>query len=270
MTRTFRHFGFGFLLLGFTGSVLLGQSKDGVKKAETKAEPAPAAKAATHKVEKAPFKIEVTLRGTFEAQDTTELVLRPEVWTNDLRGSLSVLKAVEHGTLVKKGDTLVWLDFEKIDQAIREMEADRQIAGIALQQAEAELPLAESSTPLDLQAAERAKKHADEDLKKFLDSDKKLTLESADYGVKSATNYLAYAEEELKQLKKMYRASDLREDTEEIIVRRQEHAVEASRFQLRMAKNRQEMSHGVEVPRREQTIFRLKGGRPCDRLFPSA
>jgi multidrug efflux pump subunit AcrA (membrane-fusion protein) len=169
-------------------------------------------------------------------------------------GSLTVLKAVEQGTAVKKGDTLVELDLEKIDQAIRDLQVDRHLSDLALQQAEEELPVLEKSTPLDLAAAERFRKQADEDLKKFVEVSRPLAEETANNGVKNAAYFVEYAREELKQLQKMYRNKDLTEETEEIILKRQRHMVEMAEFNLRSAKVRQEETLKVSLPRQEQSL----------------
>jgi multidrug efflux pump subunit AcrA (membrane-fusion protein) len=224
-------------------------------KAKTSAAaPAAAVKPPTHKVEKGPFKIDVTLKGVFEAAEMTEIALSPEAWTPDTRGMLTVKKAVEHGKAVKKGDLLLTLDLEKIDQAIRDLEGDLHLSDVANKQAEEELPVLEKSTPLDLALAERGKKLADEDLKKFLEVDRPLSVKSANFTVKSAEHYLEYAKEELRQLEKMYRANDLREETEEIILKRQRHAVESAAFSLESSKIRRDQTLNVDLPRQEQTL----------------
>src|SRR5207245_1184225 len=93
-----------------------------------------AAKPSTAKVERGPFLVEVALKGVFEATTMTEVVLRPEA--GSAVGPLTVLHAVEPGTLVKKGDVLVTLDPEKVDRRLRDLEADRALADLALKQAE--------------------------------------------------------------------------------------------------------------------------------------
>jgi multidrug efflux pump subunit AcrA (membrane-fusion protein) len=214
--------------------------------------PAPAeaaAKPATYKVEKGPFKLETTVKGVLEAQQMKEVFIKPQAWSM----GLSVKKAVEHGTPVKKGDVLVELDLEKIDQAIKDMKADHELAELSLKQAQEELPILEKTVPLDLALAREAKKQADEDLKKFLEVDKPLSVEGAEHMAKSAAHYLEYAKEELKQLQKMYRSKDLTEETEEIILKRQQHQVESAEFSLKTMVNRRDQTLKVDLPRRELT-----------------
>ena len=221
--------------------------------AKTKpASPGSTPKPPTVKVEKAPFKVEIALKGVFESSALTEIVIKPEAW-GPASGNLTVERAVESGTTVTKGDVLLTLDREKIDRAIRDMEADQQLAELAIRLGELELPIAERSAPLDMAEAEQAKGRADEDLRKFLEVDRPLAVKSAEFSVKNSAHRLEYAEEELKQLQKMYR-KDLTEETEEIILKRQRHEVESAKFFVKLAENRRDQSLKVELPRREQDL----------------
>jgi multidrug resistance efflux pump len=208
--------------------------------------PEKTAKPATCKVEKGPAKVEVNLKGIVEAEQMAEVSITPEAWDKPL----AVQKAAPHGTTVKKGDVLIQLEVDKIDQAIKDLKADRSLEALALKQAEEELPVLEKSVPLDLSAAERAAKLADEDLKKFTEVDRPLAEESAKQAVKNATHSHEYAKEELRQLQKMYRSKDLTEETEEIILKRQQHAVESAAFYLKTATIHRDQTLKVELPRK--------------------
>src|SRR4051794_27817885 len=90
------------------------------------------AKAPTYKVEKGPFKIEIALKGVLECDEMTPVALDLEAWTPQTGGSpLIVHKAVEPGSAVRQGDPILWLDLERINQAIRDLEAERQLAELA-------------------------------------------------------------------------------------------------------------------------------------------
>lgn len=226
-----------------------------LKPAEAKkTTPTPAAvtpKKTTHKVEKGPFKIEVSLKGILESESMREVLISPEAFTPENRGQLRVLKAVEHGTKVHKGDQLVWLDMERLDQIITDLEKDRALAEVSYKLAHEGLASLEKTTPLDLASAKRAKKLADEDLKRFLTQDKDFITQMTKQEMKSATNYLAYAKEELDQLEKMYKSSDLTESTEQIILKRQRDAVQRAAFYLKMAEYDRDLVFNVTLPRRE-------------------
>lgn len=87
-----------------------------------------------HKVEPQPLAVRVKLDGVIESTSTAPVALAPEVWT-DLR----VLKAVEAGTRVTKGQPLVWLDTRALDEEIAELEFARGQSEVALRQAAIDL-----------------------------------------------------------------------------------------------------------------------------------
>ena len=72
--------------------------------------------------------------------------------------------------------------------------------------------------------------------------------------LKIAEDYLAYEEEELKQLVKMYEADDLTEETEEIVLRRTRDDVERSRYRRALARQSLEKGLEVDVPRSQEDV----------------
>jgi multidrug efflux pump subunit AcrA (membrane-fusion protein) len=224
-------------------------SSPAAKPEKTLPEGSPREAGATYKVKKEPFKIEVTLKGTFEAEKMAEVSIRPEVWA-----ALEVVKAAEHGQTVKRGDVLVQLDLEKIDEEIAELRLKRAISDLAFKQAEENLKALEASTPVDLKLAERAQKIAHEDLEKFLRADRALSEKSANFMLRSAENYLENQQEELRQLEKMYKADDLTEETEEIVLKRQRRAVEVAEHMVETARASRDDTLKVDLPRRQETL----------------
>jgi len=224
-------------------------SPPAAKPEKTPPEASPREAGATYKVKKEPFKIEVTLKGTFEAEKTAEVSVRPDVWA-----ALEVVKAAEHGQTVKRGDVLVQLDLEKIDEEIAELRLKRAISDLAFKQAEENLKALEASTPVDLKLAERAQKIAHEDLEKFLRADRALSEKNANFALRSAENYLENQQDELRQLEKMYKADDLTEETEEIVLKRQRRAVEVAEHVVEMARASRDDAFKVDLPRRQETL----------------
>lgn len=179
----------------------------------------------------------------------TELYLKPEAWTMPMM----VKTAVEHGSAVKKGDVLLQIDLDKIDLALRDARAERDLAELAIRLAQEELPIQEKTLPLDLAAAQRAHVQAQEDLKRFFEVDRPLMVEEAAMMLKRANYYLESAREELKQLQKMYRDKDLTEETEEFILKRQKMQVEIAEFFVKEAKISHEETLKVQLPRLDQS-----------------
>jgi len=221
--------------------------KDAQAAAEAKKEAAP--KPSTVKVKKGPFKIEVSLEGVFEAQRMTEMLLRPQEWVG-----LTVLSAAEHGAVVRRGDLLLALDLEKIDRAIADLRSEVEVTDLTMHQAEQSLRTLEASTPLDLAAGQRAERIAREDLKQFFDINRPGLLKTIEFSLRSAKEMLEYQQEELRQLEKMYKADDLTEETEEIVLRRARNAVERAKFLYERAQVEHDQALKFDFPRMEEKI----------------
>ena len=150
--------------------------------------------------------------------------IRPEVWAD-----LTVARdAMAHGSQVAKGDLLVSLKKEKIEQQLMDWELALEGTALDLAIAQAEYAVATNNAALDQQAAAETLARLEIDVKRYLAKTRELNTRSAVYSQTSAENSLAYAQEELKQLKKMYEADDITEETEEIIVKRAQHSVDLS------------------------------------------
>ena len=67
--------------------------------------------------------------------------------------------------------------------------------------------------------ADRAERHSEEDWNYFVNVDRPVAQRSANFMVKMNEDFLSYEQEELRQLEKMYKADDLAEPTEEIILK---------------------------------------------------
>lgn len=206
-----------------------------------------AAKPATQKVKKGPFRIEVALDGVFEAQNQSELALHPQEWPQ-----LSVLKAVDHGTAVKQGDLVLVFDTEKIDRAITDLRSEMQLNELAVHAAEAQLAALEKIAPLDADANERARRMTLEDWKLYQEVEKPLSIKVNEYRFKAAQEGLEYAEEEYRQLEKMYKADDLREETEKIVLRRAKNGVDRAKLNLELAQASYEEAKKLSLPRQDE------------------
>ena len=194
-------------------------------------------------------KKELKLDGVLEAEQMTEIILRPEVWS-----SLKVEEAVAHGTRVKKDDQLLKLETKDIDRKIEDTRRSQYEAKLALTLAEQELEFARETFPLDRKSTTRAKEIAQQDLKYFLEVTLPESKESAERSLQTAAHRLEYVQEELDQLEKMYKEDDLTEETEEIILKRSKRDVEDSEYFLDRAKIRTEKSLNVDLPRQEEQL----------------
>ena len=221
---------------------------DAKAEADKKSEPKKAPKPPTYTVAREPLKVELSLKGMFEAETATPVSLRPKQWRE-----LTVVEAVANGSEVRKGDVLVQLDLEKIDDQIADLRRDQTLSELLLKQAEETLQILQESTPLELQHAELTKQHSDEDLEQFVKVERPLYQKIADFMLKMNQQRLDYQQEELAQLEKMYKADDLTEQTEEIVLKRQRNEVEQAKFFLELAKVRHEEELKYQLPRADES-----------------
>ena len=230
----------------------LGWAIPGVVHAQGPDKPSESAivKPATVRVEQGKLVVETSLKGVLEAERIAEGILEFKAWT----GPFTVKAAAPHGARVKKGDPVLELDTTAIDKALRDLRLDRELSDIALRVAKEELPVLEQFLPLNLATAERDKRIAEEDLKRYETIDRAQSVKGAVFSLKNTGNYLEYAREELKQLEKMYRDKDLTEETEEIILKRQRNQIESLEHNLESAKIQTDRSLNVEIPRRDQAV----------------
>jgi HlyD family secretion protein len=195
------------------------------------------------------IKIQVDLDGVFEASSMSEIILRMKEWQG-----LVVVEAVEHGASVKKGDVLVKFEMDKIDRAIEDMRREMKLADLSMKQAEEQFALLEKFTPLDLENSKRDKAEAEEDYKFYQEVSKPITLKNQEMRSKSMHNQLEYMREELAQLEKMYKADDLTEETEKLVLKRQRDQVENAEWSIHVMDIQAERLLKVELPRRQREI----------------
>jgi len=225
----------------------------GAKKASTASgDSASASDSAVTVVHKAPFQGDLSLDGVFDAREMMEVAVRPEAWKEEF----IIRQIAAPGAVVKGGDVLLKLETAHLEEAIADLDASTRADEIAIRKSEAELDSLEKSSPVDLEAARRAKQTADEDLKYFVETEREMGRKEAEFSLRSAKENLTYVEEELKQLEKMYRGDDLREDTEEIILTRQRNQVDAARFSLSEAQIERDHEIKTVLPRRDEDLHR--------------
>jgi multidrug efflux pump subunit AcrA (membrane-fusion protein) len=203
----------------------------------------------TGKVTKGPFRVEVKLDGALEPTQKSEISLHLEQWTE-----LTVLSAVKHGAIVKQGEQLIACDLRKINEEIKDLENSLKLEELELAQSTAEIQALEKSSPVDLAEAERQKAVADADLKYFYETHREQTQRAAEFEVKAFGQMKENAEEELLQLEKMYKADDLTEGTEEIILKQQRFQVEMAHFLVDLSKTHRDRVVRIDLPREEESL----------------
>jgi HlyD family secretion protein len=187
-----------------------------------------------------------------EAANRHEIVVRPDEWS--AAGGWVVREVVPHGARVKKGDLLVAFEAIKIDRAIEDLKNELALAQLSLRQAEHQLEALEESTPLDLEASQRVARVAQEDHDHYFEKQRPFNVRQTEFSLRAAKNSLEYAEEELAQLKKMYEADELIEETEAIVLKRAQNSVEAARMSVEGARMRHDLALGYSHAREDERV----------------
>jgi multidrug resistance efflux pump len=207
----------------------------------------PKKKTPAYRVQTDRLKIELKLDGIFVADTMEEVALRPEQWTQ-----FQVVEAVAHGATVKKGDVLVRFDAEKLEQDLAKESLEQSLDQLELRQDEEELPRLKRKIVLRHEQALRDHEQTQEDFDYYHATDRPNAIKIAHYRYKNAQAELAAAQEELQQLKQMYEADELTEETEEIVLKRQEFAVETAELILEITKKDRDYMLEVVLPRTDE------------------
>ncbi len=190
----------------------------------------------------------VKVDGIFEATQSWELV-----HDHDQIETFEIERILPHGTIVSKGQTVVWLDSKPIDKQLAAAEIQLKLAELAAADDQFAYDQFIETQELDREAAERARQHARQSYDNYVKVDREQTLENAEFSLKNSQYYLENAMEELTQLTQMYEEDDLTEESEEIVMKRAKRAVESAEFSLKAAKIREARTVEQTIPQRDTT-----------------
>ncbi len=201
-------------------------------------------------VEQRPFSIEKIFNATaLPSGDSFLIKLNPLTWAD-----FEILQIADHGSKVAKGDMLIRFDPEAIDKKISDVRSAHAAATLTLAQAEHDFKLLQETAPNKLESIRRAAGIAKEENSYFTQTRRKAAEETAGQSLKRSEQILSNQREELKQLSKMYEADDVTEDTEEIILIRQQDAVAAAEFALHMEALEHKRTLDVSLPREAKIL----------------
>ena len=201
-------------------------------------------------VELRPFSIEKSFTAAaLPGGDCVLLKIEPKVWTD-----FKISEIAAHGSKVAKGDVLVRFDSEDIDRKIEDARRELAAGALTLAQVELDAKILQEIAPNKLESARRAAEIAKEENTYFTRIRRKASEDTAAQALKRSEQILSNQREELKQLSKMYEADDITENTEEIILVRQQDAVAAAEFALRMEVLDHKRTLEVMLPREAKTL----------------
>lgn len=195
-------------------------------------------------IEPQPFSVDHEISAALLPEKPVLLRTDAEEWTE-----FKIKEILPHGSEVKKGDKLIAFETENFDRKLEDLRHGAELRKLSLDRLNDELTGLEKGNALRLELAKRKVKQAEENLTYFNKIRRASSEETVVMEVKQAQQRLSNAQEELKQLKKMYEDDNLTESTEEIILQRQQDQVESAEFNTRMEKLGKDFTHETKLPR---------------------
>lgn len=206
---------------------------------------------ATATVTSGPLTVVREFDGVFVAGEMAPVEIDPEVFSD-----LEVVEAVAVGTVVRQGDVILRFNADLYAEQLAEMQLNQQIADIEFARTAEQFRFRMAAFDRDLEWARRAGRIAQEDFARWLEvtegyREQYLALEAE--GIALGREMAA---EELRQLRQMYEADELIEDTETIILRRNEYY--DARSQVDHQVNLRQYDYRIEqdIPREREQMNR--------------
>lgn len=170
--------------------------------------------------------------------------------------TFTIVEILPHGSYAEKDQVLVRFDDEAFQKKLRDAESTAATGKLTLANAEADFASAQRYLPMQQQSFKVKAEYAAENWEYFRSIRRDAEIKEANLALRTSEVRLEGEIEELKQLEKMYKADDLTENTEEIILKRQREMVQANEIYVELAKLNQKRKMGIELPREAVTLER--------------
>jgi multidrug resistance efflux pump len=194
--------------------------------------PAPAA----HVVKRGSLSFEIQTEGVFQPVEPYEVKSIFKVYA----GPLTITSIASNAARLKKGDALLELEPTQYKWALTAAENELAAATANRDKSEADLNLGKAADALAMRIAEDGVKNAEAAQKWFESTDGPQMLLQAELMVKNSQHSLDDQNDELDQLRKMYKSEELTSATADIVVKRAFRQFENAKIFLKMAEQRRE------------------------------
>jgi multidrug efflux pump subunit AcrA (membrane-fusion protein) len=156
--------------------------------------------------------------------------------------------------LVKKGDVILEIDPVHAQRQAAAVENENKVAHANLTRAGADAKIAEDSEALNLRMQTDSTRETEEGVKWFDTVDGPQMLEIADLMLKNSKSSMEDQEDELNELKKMYKGDDLTTDTADIVVKRAVRSYELAKASYEMQVDRSRKTKTYLYPAQKQRV----------------
>lgn len=185
-----------------------------------------------------------------------DIVAISQSFTPEAMPALTAKDIVKNGTQVKKGQALMALNMDVLEDAI--IAAQMDLASKQLEQEKAQFSLEQGKVSgqrnIDNSTIALNRQTADHDayLKTFLPQN----IKENDINLSRAEENVLYKKENLRQLNRMYKEDQITEESEEIILTRTKNELDAAEKGLESAKINHNWAKTVRIPRETEDRVR--------------
>ncbi|NQZ56892.1 MAG: efflux RND transporter periplasmic adaptor subunit [Lentisphaeraceae bacterium] len=184
-----------------------------------------------------------TLTGIILSQESTKVKLDAKQWK-----TWEIEEAVAHGTMVRKGQTIIKFKTKDFEEALSAKKRDTKIAILNYDKSFAVNEIKQNIYTLNRKRALLLFEISQKEEKLYLPKKRPNLLANLADGIKEYELSLEYQIVELQQLKKMYGEDKITEETEEIVLKRQKDYVERLKKSLQRKRNSVEDSLTLKIP----------------------
>ncbi|MGD0766990.1 MAG: hypothetical protein ABSB42_02075 [Tepidisphaeraceae bacterium] len=167
-------------------------------------------------VRRGDLRLDLDFKGVFEPAGPFAVRLNPRLFHDEL----IIKHAIADGTKVSRGDVLLELETDKIDAAIAAAANDLRIAQANLTKAQADANLDQQSDGVAMADAKEQLVDAQTELKRWDDVDGQILSLMRSMNARTADFRVESAQDELNELRKMYKSEDLTNETADIVMKR--------------------------------------------------
>jgi HlyD family secretion protein len=193
----------------------------------------------------------VEAQGYFEPIDSFEVRLRPKVYAGDL-----LIKSIAaNGAAVKKDDVILEIDPEAIDKQLAAVENEDTGSHATLVRTQADAKIGQEQDDLAMRMQTDATRRAQEEMKWWHDVDGPNLLLEAEVGLKNAKANVDDQQDELNELKKMYKSDDLSTDTADIVVKRAVRNLDNTKLNYKVTEDQTNKIKTFVYPARKQQVI---------------
>lgn len=190
-------------------------------------------------------------QAAFDPIDPFEVRLRFKAYA----GELNITSIVPSGSTVKKGDVLLEIDPAAMKRTLAAAGNELLAAKASFDKATADAKVSEQVDAMNLRQQQANLKEAEDNVKWFETVDGPQSLKNVEMQVAMAKNQVNDEQDEIDQLKKMYKSEELTNATADIVVKRAVRQLEMSRVGFTMSEERADKNKKFIYPLSKQRVY---------------